>query len=225
VPASVPNKKALLKAAWVVCSSLQEDFGDIFWAEFQVLGDESSEDGDHSESSCGSESSYGDWILADSLDVKVMSDTNSGRSSPRKADADNVDQELVSLKRSVLLSATKHDLFDECEVSHEKWCCYPEDEVAVSLGCLRNGPGGAIWCMSLELQNNGTQAWDGTEIRCCYGSGFGCPTMKIPSVEAGESVVIKMPLTIPIGCEQTAWVMCEGEEVFGPAMVLRAIDY
>ncbi|CAE7424445.1 SPCC736.13 [Symbiodinium natans] len=196
VQALMPEKEGCFRAMWAVTSPSVPDFGEVLAAEFHV-----------------SDFPFMDWMLAETESFSIISEEAKSEAPDAPAEAE------VAPEAPSVLSAgyVMHEhLFGNAEVSYPERL---ERSGLVSLGsvALKAAP----WVVRLLVQNQSTLPWpEDCSLQCCLGSGFGCASLPLGSVEPGEVIQICMELEAAQG--RSAWVLGSGGICFGPVFVVEA---
>eukprot|EP00747_Dinoflagellata_sp_TGD_P196557 gnl/TRDRNA2_/TRDRNA2_66829_c0_seq1.p1 gnl/TRDRNA2_/TRDRNA2_66829_c0~~gnl/TRDRNA2_/TRDRNA2_66829_c0_seq1.p1 ORF type:complete len:377 (+),score=92.16 gnl/TRDRNA2_/TRDRNA2_66829_c0_seq1:80-1210(+) len=190
----MPEAEGTWKAMWAVNSPTHPDFGDVLYIEAKV-----------------SEFPFMDWMLCGSAAV------NDNEASSGALDLDKKNQKT---KFSMSVVAQQHRMHGDAEVYYDVG---DDDESTVSLGRVTGLVEGQSWVLELLLSNNGDEAWPaGTRLASCFGSDLGCSELPLADVEVGETVQVQVELRAPGSPFESAWILTNGDECFGPLLTLAS---
>ena len=201
IQALMPEKEGCFRAMWAVTSPSHPDFGEVLMAEFHV-----------------SDFPFMDWMVEEAESFTLVSEP--------EQEAPQAFSTSPTLPPSMSAAHLMHEhLVGDAEVTYPKHledlCSHSEGPGFVSLGhvSLKKAP----WVVQLLVQNEGTLAWpEDCCLKCCLGSGFGCASLPLGRVDAGEVIQISMELEGATG--HSAWVLGSGDECFGPVFVVEATE-
>eukprot|EP00928_Gymnodinium_smaydae_P011955 TRINITY_DN14373_c0_g1_i1.p1 TRINITY_DN14373_c0_g1~~TRINITY_DN14373_c0_g1_i1.p1 ORF type:complete len:381 (+),score=85.23 TRINITY_DN14373_c0_g1_i1:89-1231(+) len=194
ITALMPERAGQWKAIWAVTSPTQPEFGELLIAEFSV--------GDFP---------FMDWMIANEPNVDTISDAHS------QADVSETKKPLsmaIAMQQHLFLNGSGN-------------VDYPEgagDLGFESMGKVSGLAAGTPWVLEMALTNDGAETWpEDSELKCCFGSGFGCPSMRVGGLEAGQTILLQVALVSPDVPSQSAWVLTTGQACFGPVAMLDVV--
>lgn len=191
----MPETEGHFKAVWAVTSPSVPEFGELLLADFEV-----------------SDFPFMEWMLADAGRAECVSELST----------DDVEEVKETPKLSASMRMHCHRLPYPGEVTYKN----EETPGFASLGCVSELPHGCPWMLEVAVENDGNLTWPaGVNMTCCFGNDMGCSKVAVEGPEgcmkAGDVAVLRLPLTVPAGAAQGAWVLATGDTAFGPVFHLE----